>query len=179
MRKRLKTVKSSPKRLRGLLIFAILLAVPVFAIGAITVATRQRAASQNKNQEASYRVADKSKGNMPTIKVVGQDVHVDGETGQIRALTPDEAEKLAAGLKELINDSPEGLNEVQHADGSVSVDVQGRFQNVTVARINTDGSISRSCVNNPQAAGAFFGIDPKLIERAPGTTVPRSKPSKE
>ena len=124
-------------------------------------------------------MADKSKGNMPTIKVVGQDVHVDGETGQIRALTPDEKEKLAAGLKDLINNSTEGLNTVHHADGSMSVDVEGRFQNVTVARVNTDGSVAQSCVDNPKAAGAFFGIDPKLIEHPEGSAVPRNKPSKE
>lgn len=179
MRKRVKTVKSAPKRLRGLLIFAILLAVPVFAIGAITVASRQQNVSQNQTQEMSYRMADKSKANMPTIKVVGQDVHVDGETGQIRALTPDEAQKIAAGLKELINDSPEGLQTTQNADGSLSVNVEGRFQNVTVARVNTDGSVSQSCVNNPQAAGAFFGIDPKLIENAEGRVSPKNKPGKE
>ena len=62
---------------------------------------------------------------------------------------------------------------------SMSVNVEGRFQNVTVARTNTDGSISQSCVNNPQAAGAFFGIDPKLIEHAEGPVVPKSKPGKE
>ena len=179
MRKRVKPMKNAPRKLRGLLIFAILLAVPVLVMGGITVVSRQRGVSQNQNQERGYSMAEKSKGNMPTIKVVGNDVHVDGETGQIRALTPDEAQKIAAGLKQLINDSPEGLTPVHHADGSVSVNAEGRFQNVTVARINTDGSVSESCVNNPKAAAAFFGIDPKLIENSPGTVVPKSKPSKE
>jgi hypothetical protein len=179
VRKRLKPIKSAPRRLRGLWIFVILMAVPVFAIGAITVASRQRNVSEPATQERVYLMANKPSSNLPTIKVVGQDVHVDGETGQIRALTPDEAQKIAAGLKDLINDSPEGLKTVQHADGSMSVNVEGRFQNVTVARVNTDGSVSESCVNNPKAAAAFFGIDPKLIENAPGTAVPKSKPGRE
>jgi hypothetical protein len=85
-------------------------------------------------------------------------------TGQTKELPPDEAQKLAGGLKELINQSTEGLVEVHHADGSVSVNLEDRFQNVTVARVNKDGSIAQSCVDNPKAAGAFFGIDPKLID---------------
>ena len=99
-----------------------------------------------------------------TVKVAGQDVQVNSQTGQIKALTPEEAQKLAAGLKQMVNQSTEGLVQVQHGDGSVSMDLEGRFQNVTVARVNKDGSVSRSCVDNARSAGAFFGIDPKLIE---------------
>ncbi len=101
------------------------------------------------------------------MKVGGQDVQVNSQTGEIQPLTREEAEKLAAGLKPMLNRSTEGLVQVQHPDGSVSVDLKGRFQDVTVARVNKDGTVSQSCVDNPQAAGAFFGIDPKLIENAP------------
>ena len=45
------------------------------------------------------------------------------------------------------------------------MDLHGRFQDVTVARVNSDGTVEQSCVNNPQAAAKFFGINPKLIER--------------
>jgi hypothetical protein len=105
-----------------------------------------------------------NKPNYVTGKVAGQDVQVDGQTGQIKPLTQEEAQKLAAGLGQLVNQSTEGLEQVHHEDGSVSMDLKGRFQNVTVARINQDGTVTESCVDNPQAAGAFFGIDPKLIE---------------
>lgn len=84
--------------------------------------------------------------------------------GQMKELSPDEAQKLAGGLKELVNQSTEGLVEVRHANGTVSVNLEDRFQSVTVARVNKDGSISQSCVDNPKAAGAFFGIDPNLID---------------
>lgn len=93
-------------------------------------------------------------------------------------LTPEEAQKLAAGLRDKLNQSTEDLVQVRHQDGSVSMDLEGRFQNVTVARINKDGSISQACVDNPGAAGAFFGIDPKLMETDPAIKRPRSFPSK-
>jgi hypothetical protein len=98
-----------------------------------------------------------------TVKVAAQEMPVDSQ-GQIRPLTADEAKKLAEGLKGMLNKSSEGLVEQHNADGSVEMDLQGRFQSVTVARVNKDGSVTQSCVDNPRAAGAFFGIDPKSIE---------------
>ena len=107
-----------------------------------------------------------------TVKVAGQDMPVDSQ-GQIRPLTPDEAKKMAEGLKGMLNKSTEGLVEEHNPDGSVSVDLQGRFQNVTVARVNQDGTVTQSCVDNPRAAAAFFGIDPKLLEPEKPTNQPQ------
>ena len=140
----------------------------ILAIGAVTVLSRQSAKQNRSNDlERSAAVADKSGKKYRTVKVAGQDVQVDSQTGQIVPLTPQEAERLAQGLKQMINTSSEGLVEVQNADGSASMDLEGHFQNVSVARENQDGSTTTSCVNNPRAAGAFFGIDPKLIENHP------------
>ncbi len=88
-------------------------------------------------------------------------------------LTPEETRTLAEGLKPLINDSAEGLTQVQRPDGSVSMDLEGRFQNVTVAKIEADGSVSQSCVNSLDAAADFFGIDRQTVRGAspaPATT---------
>lgn len=111
------------------------------------------------------------------VKVAGQDVPVN-QTGQVKPLSPDEAQKLADSLKHLLNKSTEGLVEERHADGSVSVDLQGRFEHVTVARKNQDGTVSQSCVDNPRAAAAFYKIDPKLLESdQPTVKKPVSKPN--
>ena len=151
-------------------VFAIV-ATLVLGISAVTVLSRQTGrAKESKNPQTASIVPAKPNKNYVTMKVGGQDVKVDSQTGEIQPLTPQEAAKLAAGLKPMLNQSTEGLVQVQHPDGSVSVDLQGRFQDVTVARVNKDGSVSQSCVNNPKAAGAFFGIDPKQIENAPGRT---------
>jgi hypothetical protein len=120
---------------------------------------------------------DKTGRNLVRVKVAGQNVQVDPQTGQMKELTPEEARKMAAGLRQMINQSSDGLVQVQHPDGSVSMDLEGRFQNVTVARVNKDGTVSQSCVNSPEAAGAFFGIDPKLIENQPAASKGGKKPS--
>ena len=157
------------KRFGRLHVFAIVATV-VLGISAITVLSRQTGRAKEPNKPEAISAAPKPAKIYVTRKVGGQDIHVDSQTGEIQPLTPQEAAKLAAGLKPMLNQSTEGLVQVQHPDGSVSVDLQGRFQDVTVARVNKDGSVSQSCVNNPKAAGAFFGIDPKQIENAPGRT---------
>ncbi|HYR76214.1 MAG TPA: hypothetical protein VEM96_10260 [Pyrinomonadaceae bacterium] len=158
------------RRFRRLHVFAIV-ATLVLGISAVTVLSRQTGrAKESKNPQPTSIAPTKPNKNYVTMKVAGQDVHVDSQTGEIQPLTPQEAARLAEGLKPMLNRSTEGLVQVQHPDGSVSVDLEGRFQDVTVARVNKDGTVSQSCVNNPKAAGAFFGIDPKLIENAPSKT---------
>ena len=167
MRKHLTRTVNTARRFPRLPIITVSSLV-ILAIGAVTVLSKQ-SVKLNKSNDHERRspVAHKSAKKYVTVKVAGQDVQVDGQTGQIRPLTPQEAERLAQGLKQMIHPSAEGLVEVQNADGSVSMDLDGRFQNVTVARINQDGILTQSCVDNPRAAGAFFGIDPKLIENQP------------
>ena len=94
---------------------------------------------------------------------VGSSVPLNPQTGQVRPLTQEEAQRLAAGLKQLANQSTDGLQSVRHADGSVSMDLQGRFQNVAVAKLDEDGKLVQSCIDNPESGAAFFGIDPELV----------------
>jgi hypothetical protein len=150
-------------RIPRLTLLTVLVAATLLALAAVTVVSRQHARVKGPvAAERNLQMANKSK--FKTVKVAGQDVQVDGQTGQIKPLTQEEAQKLAAGLKDMVNQSTEGLEQVQHADGSVSVDLKGRFQNVSVARVNQDGSVTQSCVDSPESAAAFFGIDPKLID---------------
>jgi hypothetical protein len=167
--KHVKKPTKSAKRFPRLTLTTVLVATAILAIAAVTVVSRQRAKAAEAGQaERSLQVTKNS--NFVKVKVAGHDVEVDSQTGKMKPLTPEEAQKLAAGLKQMVNQSTEGLEQVHHADGSVSIDLQDRFQNVTVARVNEDGTVSQSCVDNPQAAGAFFGIDPKLIdEKSPST----------
>jgi hypothetical protein len=155
VRKHNTRVKHSAKRFRRLTVITVVATV-ILAIGAISVLSRQRSEADRKSQKAAATTMN--------TKLAPQDLHQDGPTAQAQQLTDAEAQKLASGLKDLVNQSTEGLVETQHADGSVSVNLEDRFQSVTVARVNKDGSISQSCVDNPKAAGAFFGIDPKLID---------------
>lgn len=170
MRKRLKIMKDSVKSSRRV-VLTIAVATILLVAGAVTVISRQTArakeeASARERKLPVTKAANKDAANKTyvTVKVGGQDVQVDSQTGQIKPLSPEEAQKLAAGLNREINQSTDGLVQEHHPDGSVSMDLDGHFQDVVVARTNDDGTLSTSCVNNRQAAAAFFGIDPQLIE---------------
>jgi hypothetical protein len=173
VRKHAKTTKKSAKKYGRLSLTTVIVAVGILAIGAVAIGAvsmgsrPQPEVKQASNPERKTQAANKAGKNFVTVKMAGQDIQVDGQTGQIKQLTPDEARKLAAGLKQLVNNkSVEGRPEVYHDDGSSSIDLEDRFQNVTLAKIDEDGNLVQACVDNVKAAAVFFGLDPKLIEDA-------------
>lgn len=147
--------------------FAVLLITTALVIAAGTVVSQQRAKSNHASEvQKTSQVPENPTANFTIVEVAGQKVEVNSQTGQIKQLTPDQARKLAAGLQQMVNQSTEGLVQEQQADGSVSMSLDGHFKNVAVARVNNDGSVTQSCVDNAEAAGAFFSIDPNLIDPA-------------
>ncbi len=155
---------SSAGRFRRLPLLLVVMAAASVAIGAVTVFSgRLAGASAPQKQAKGAAVAEKTGKNYVTVKVAGRDVQVDSQTGQIKPLTPEEAQQLAEGLKGMLNQSTEGLVQVKHEDGSVSMDLEGRFQHVMVAKTNGDGTVTQSCIHSPQEAASFFGLDPQLL----------------
>ena len=165
----------APVRSRRFAIIAICVTAVVVVGAAITVLSKQLANNKPPISVSTKTAAANTGKKYVTVKVAGRDVQVDPQTGQIKPLTPAEAQQLADGLKTMLNKSTEGLVQEKHPDGSVSIDLQGRFQNVAVARVNADGTLEQSCVDEPLAAAQFFGIDPQLVGvEAPKTTGPSS-----
>ena len=159
MRKQQKIMnRNSTRKLGSLRFIAILAAIAVIATAAVTVLSRQRAGADKFSRQNTSLAAPNAK-NFVTLKVAGQDVKVDGGTGQIKPLTQEEAQAMVAGISKLVNQSTEGLTQVENADGSVSLDLEDRFQNVTIARQNQDGTLSTSCVDNTKAAARFFAVE--------------------
>jgi len=132
-----------------------LIAVAILAVGAVTVVSRQSLSNRQPTKTTIQNLNGAADQN---------------HTLSSAQLIQRDRDALAGGLKEMINQSTEGLAEIHHSDGSVSVNIEDRFQSVTVAK-DDNGRLSQSCVDNPQAAGAFFNIDPKLIEKKPRSRV--------
>lgn len=163
---RKKSFKHNAANRRRRLLFFAAVAV-VVAATAITVISRQKGRTTQAANREDAKAAASTKGTFVTRRVGNQDILINPQTGEIKPLTQEEAQRLANDLAPMLDNATDGLTQVQHADGSVSMDLQGRFQNVTVARVNSDGTIDQSCVDNPRAAAKFFRMDPKLIEGAP------------
>jgi len=75
----------------------------------------------------------------------GMRVVIDPETGELRAPTPGEAKAMSIRLKSAVNRSSKGLYSVTHVDGTQSLNLQGRFLNVSTATVGSDGKVERDC----------------------------------
>lgn len=88
----------------------------------------------------------------------GMQVVIDSETGKLRAPTPAEARAMSISLKSLVNRSTKGLYSVTQVDGTVSLDLQGRFRNVAKATVRSDDAVELDCLTaedgEPSAAHA-------------------------
>jgi len=148
----MKTKKNNEKRrlsIRQTRLFRVaIFASVLLVLGAVTVIARYGSRKPAPNSSAE---AEK---NFVTVEVGGKKLRVNAATLQQGPLTQDQSQQIADALKN--NKSTDGLVQVEHADGTVEMDLQGRFQNVMIAKKNDDGSVSQACVDTPEAANAFL-----------------------
>lgn len=83
--------------------------------------------------------------------------YLNPETGELEVgVAPANEADLDADTQNALRRDTEGLLQVHHADGSVSMDLQGRFQSVSVVRTNQDGTFT---VCTDQTEGAKQALD--------------------
>lgn len=116
---------------------------------------------------ASAQTASKSA--TTSSVVAGQTVAIDKATGKLRQPTPEEAKVLAAGIAKMTNRSTDGLVVKHHPNGAKSIDLQGRFQSVSVAKTNPDGSVDEKCVTNSKQAEDFLKAKPAATRKSTQT----------
>jgi len=162
MKKRItKTAPDGRGKSRRAGLIGIVGAIAVLAVGATAAVSIQSGNSRSQAGKAENSMTTSRNNSTRLAMLNGQVVEVNNQTGEVRPLTAEEQQRLADGIKPLVNQSDEGLKQVQRPDGSVSMNLEGRFQNVSVAQKNADGTVAQSCVNSPETAAAFFGIDPE------------------
>src|ERR1043165_3903878 len=132
----------------------VIFAAVVVALAAVTVIAKY--ASPRKQVTASPNASAANDG-FVTVNVGGKKIRVNARTMQQGPLTQEQSQQIADALTN--NKSTAGLVEVKHADGTVEMDLQGRFQNVMLAKKSDDGSVSTACVDNADAARAFLQTD--------------------
>ena len=171
--KRASTARPAARRSRGFRagLFACALLFAGVAAAAVTYASRTAAPRRVEPAAATVRPADP----YVTVEVGGRKVRVNAQTLQQGPLTPEQAQEIADQLEG--NKATEGLVEEKHEDGTVTVDLQGRFQNVTLAKRNEDGSVTAACVDTPEAAGAFLRSQTSAPVTGPGAGVNRKAAS--
>jgi ribosomal protein L25 (general stress protein Ctc) len=141
---------SAARRARSFRV-GVLVAV-LLVIGVVTAIAKYESRRNDPNRENS--VASQPGKNYVSVEVGGKKLQVNAQALQQGPLTQEQAQQIADALKD--NKSTDGLVQVQNSNGSVSIDLQGRFQNVVLAKKNDDGSVSQACVDNSEAAAAFL-----------------------
>jgi hypothetical protein len=152
--------RNTSRKIRRLVLIGIIVAV--FALGATAAISRRTSQAKNPTPRPSSGQTNDTRANL-SLRAGAQQIPLDPQTGQVRPLTQEEAQRMAEGIKQLVNQSTDGLQSVRHANGSVSIDLQGRFQNIAVAKRDEASKLTQSCVDNPKAAAVFFEIDPQLV----------------
>ena len=116
------------------------------ALGLALVCSWSPAASAQQNQRSNKKY------------IATRQITVDQQTGTLRLPTPDETQALVDNLITLTNRSTEGLQARALPNGVITVDLQDRFQQVTLARPNPDGTSEIRCVASFEEAADFLGL---------------------
>jgi hypothetical protein len=149
-----KTTRSKSKIVVGVLALTAILGITVAALLSSHTAKAQQQSLDSQPQAENEDV---------TIQYANQNITIDPVTGKLRKPTVEEARALVNTLTGMTNRSTRGLDVEHHADGSSRVDLQGRFQNVIVAKPNPDGTSEVRCVSSMEEAASFLGVDPSKI----------------
>ncbi|HEX7313226.1 MAG TPA: hypothetical protein VF297_04870 [Pyrinomonadaceae bacterium] len=152
MKKSKRVSNPRPATGRGRAFRAGLFACALLVAGVATVVATyaSRNAARPKPEPPAAQPAD----TYVTVEVGGKKVRVNARPLQQGPLSQADAQQLAAQLEG--NKTTDGLVQEKQEDGTVAVDLQGRFQNVTMAKKNDDGTVSAACVDTPEAAEQFL-----------------------
>ena len=84
-------------------------------------------------------------------------------------IPPSAQAALADEISRLARRDVEGLEPRTRPDGIVELDLQGRFRQVTLARVDANGEAMVGCVGTPDEAERFFGQDLRTGKALPST----------
>jgi len=91
---------------------------------------------------------------------------INPETGELEIRAGRPPLTLDPATHEALRRDDEGLEEVFHPDGSVSVDLKGRFQSASVARIGEDGKLVICTEDADHSEAILQGTDPTSAKKA-------------
>lgn len=108
----------------------------------------------------------------------GQQVAADTKNQKVRPPSQEEIQTLLEGMKNYVNQSTEGLQVKRTTTGAQYVDLEGRFENVAIAKIGPDGKVQSECVNNLKDAKKFLeSTETAKKPASPKTVQQQSDPS--
>jgi hypothetical protein len=125
----------------------------VLALGlAVTVSAGENAASK--------KVVKRTQIEVPKTDGGGLVATVDPVTGKPRQATPADFKALSEAMTKMFAGKASSVTVTEYADGTISADLGDAFMNMTLVRINPDGTTSEACVETLGQALEFFAVTP-------------------
>jgi hypothetical protein len=91
--------------------------------------------------------------------VATKEIIFDQSSRQLRKPTVEETSALVDQVSTLTNRTSDGLIVNQASNGMKSVNLEGRFNGVTLGRANADGTTEIRCVFTIEEAADFLGLE--------------------
>ena len=161
--KKYKEKKIRKTRSRAWIFVAVLVSTAILALVVGTIGSSRTASARQERSQVEVQADPQTAVDETTLQFANQKIKIDAKTGRLRTPTAEEARAIVETLKGLTNRSSDDLHVVQAANGASMVDLQGRYQNVVLAKPNADGTNEIRCVSSMEEATTFLGIDPSKI----------------
>lgn len=116
-------------------------------------------ATASAGENAAPKVVKRTQIEVPRVDndlVAG----VDPLTGKLRQPTSKEFKALSEQMTKMFAAAPTSVTVTEYADGTISADLGEAFMNMTLIRINPDGTSSETCVETLGQALEFFAQTP-------------------
>jgi hypothetical protein len=151
VKKTTKSKKSSLKLSRAALVILLgglaAIAVAVISLAGVGSSSGVAAAA---NPKLTQVIQKRYKATRPIV--------VDKQTGQLRMPTGQELNEVVESLATLTKRSTEGLQQTSAASGGITIDLDGGFGGVMLARPNADGTWETKCVFTIEEGAEFLGL---------------------
>jgi hypothetical protein len=91
-----------------------------------------------------------------TVQVAGVSVQIDEQTGRLRTPTPARSWELAGALQKMFASAKSAHQVATRADGTISLVLDERYANFSIALIDEEGKLSTSCVSGAEQSLAVL-----------------------
>ena len=143
------------KRLKSALRFLPLLAISAIVIGSIVAGTRVF----SESPKALIAMPDAAPTPQKMKKYIStREITVDKQTGKLRKPNDQELADLVSSLSQMLDRPTDNLQVTTLKNGGQSVELDGAFAPVAIARPPTDGSMEVRCVTSMEEAADFLGL---------------------
>lgn len=164
-------VKNTRKtRSRAWILITILASAVILAVVVGTIVSSPTAEAQQESS-GQPQVSDDD----ATVEFANQKITIDAQTGRLRKPTVEEARAIVETITGHTDRSSKGLRVQPGPNGTTMLDLQGRFQNVVLAKPNPDGTNEVRCVTTLKEAADFLGLDPSKIPAKASKEAPNAK----